>query len=598
MNAARFRAPSRPIYTRAMASTALPTTLGQLRASKFTEALVSRSVKDELRDNLIARLRKTAASGESLFPGIVGYDDTVVPQIVNAVLSRHNFILLGLRGQAKSRILRALTHLLDPQVPYVAGSELRDNPYAPLSKFSKNLIAKMGDETPIAWLTPIDRYVEKLATPDVTVADLIGDVDPIKAARSGEELGSELTMHYGLLPRANRGIFAINEVPDLAGKIQVALFNIMQEGDVQIKGYPVRLELDVAIVFSANPEDYTARGKIVTPLKDRIGSEIRTHYPESIDEGISITEQEAWTARSYASDETVQSIEIPHYIRQIVETIAFTAREDKKVDKRSGVSQRLPISTMELVLSNAERRALIHGESVVVPRVGDIYAALPGITGKIELEYEGEMKGADTVVREIIRTSVASVFDQHFPQVNTQQIEQWFNLGGTVQLNDTQPAAATLDELKQIQGLFEKLAPFHITAKSRPETAVSAAEFLLEGMTAPQAHQPQRRAQLLRSRKEAAQRRRQRVRRAHPRPRIRRRPGPQKPQPPRPSTKSFRSRAFTPAPFASNFGLSAERRPQRQRSSPAKAPGALQARLKSAISTESKARPHLLPPPA
>jgi magnesium chelatase subunit I len=291
-------------------------------------------------------------------------------------------------------------------------------------------------------------------------------------------------MHYGLLPRANRGIFAINEVPDLAGKIQVALFNIMQEGDVQIKGYPVRLELDVAIVFSANPEDYTARGKIVTPLKDRIGSEIRTHYPESIEEGISITEQEAWTARSYAGDDTVQAIEIPHYIRQIVEQIAFSAREDKKVDKRSGVSQRLPISTMELVVSNAERRALLHGESLVVPRVGDIFAALPGITGKIELEYEGEMKGADTVVREIIRTSVAAVFDQHFPELNTQQIEQWFNLGGTVQLNDAQASAASLTELKQIQGLFEKLAPFHITAKSQPELAVSAAEFLLEGMTA------------------------------------------------------------------------------------------------------------------
>ena len=467
-----------------MASTALPTTLGQLRKSEYTPERVSRSVKDELRDNLITRLRETATTKESLFPGIVGYDDTVVPQIVNAVLSRHNFILLGLRGQAKSRILRALTHLLDAQAPYVAGSELRDNPYAPLSKFSKNLIGKMGEDTPIAWMTPEDRYVEKLATPDVTVADLIGDVDPIKAARSGEELGSELTMHYGLLPRANRGIFAINEVPDLAGKIQVALFNIMQEGDVQIKGYPVRLELDVAIVFSANPEDYTARGKIVTPLKDRIGSEIRTHYPETVEEGISITEQEAWTARSYANDNTVQEIEIPHYIRQIVETIAFTAREDKKVDKRSGVSQRLPISTMELVLSNAERRALIHGESTVVPRVGDVYAALPGITGKIELEYEGEMRGADTVVREIIRTSVASVFDQHFPAVNTQQIEQWFNLGGTVQLNDAQPSATTLEELKQIQGLFEKLAPFHITAKSKPELAVSAAEFLLEGMTA------------------------------------------------------------------------------------------------------------------
>ena len=243
-------------------------------------------------------------------------------------------------------------------------------------------------------MTPFERYVEKLATPDVTVADLIGDVDPIKAARSGHELGSELTMHYGLLPRANRGIFAINELPDLAGKIQVALFNIMQEGDVQIKGYPVRLELDVAIVFSANPEDYTARGKIVTPLKDRIGSEIRTHYPESLDEAITITEQEAWTARSYAADnDQIQRIHIPHYIRQIVEQIAFVAREEKKVDKRSGVSQRLPISTMELVVSNAERRALLHGESLVVPRVGDIFAALPGITGKVELEYEGETEG-------------------------------------------------------------------------------------------------------------------------------------------------------------------------------------------------------------
>jgi magnesium chelatase subunit I len=467
-----------------MSKSVLPTTLGQLRTSEFTPARVSRSVKDELRDNLIVRLRESAKSKAPLFPGIVGFDDTVVPQIINAVLSRHNFILLGLRGQAKSRILRALTTLLDPQMPYVAGSELRDDPYQPLSKFARNLIAEKGDDTPIAWMTPLDRYVEKLATPDVTVADLIGDVDPIKAARSGEELGSELTMHYGLLPRANRGIFAINEIPDLAGKIQVALFNIMQEGDVQIKGYPVRLELDVAIVFSANPEDYTARGKIVTPLKDRIGSEIRTHYPESIEEGIQITEQEAWTARTYVGDDTIQKIEIPHYIRQIVEQIAFTARDDKKVDKRSGVSQRLPISTMELVLSNAERRALLHGESIVVPRVGDIFAALPGITGKIELEYEGEMRGADQVVREIIRASVASVFDQHFPDVNTQQIEQWFNLGGTVQLNDQQPAAATLTELKQIQGLFEKLTPFHITAKSQPEVAVSAAEFLLEGMTA------------------------------------------------------------------------------------------------------------------
>jgi magnesium chelatase subunit I len=463
-------------------ATPLPQTLGVLRASEFTPARLARSVKDELRENLIAKLRNSTPSKDQtkapLFPGIVGYEDTVIPQLINAILSKHNFILLGLRGQAKSRILRALTTLLDPACPYVAGSEVRDNPYAPISKFSRDLIAKMGDETPIAWLTPDDRFVEKLATPDVTVADLVGDIDPIKAARSNQDLGSELTMHYGLLPRANRGIFAINEIPDLAGKIQVALFNIMQEGDVQIKGYPVRLPLDVAIVFTANPEDYTARGKIVTPLKDRIGSEIRTHYPENVEEGIAITAQEAWSARPSSK------IEIPHYIRQIVEQIAFSAREDKKVDKRSGVSQRLPISTMELVISNAERRALIHGETLVVPRVGDIYIALPGISGKIELEYEGEMRGADTVIREIIRGSVQSVFDQYFADTNTQQIEQWFNLGGTVQLNDAQPAAGSLEELQQIQGLFEKLSPLEINAKSRPEIAVSAAEFLLEGMYA------------------------------------------------------------------------------------------------------------------
>src|SRR5262249_40247264 len=271
----------------------LPRTLGELRRSDFSEErLCTRRVKDELRDNLVARLRKSGDA--SVFPGIVGYDDTVVPQIINAILSRHNFILLGLRGQAKSRILRALTTLLDPQLPYVAGCEIHDNPYAPICKHCRDEVARLGDSTPIAYLNPDDRYVEKLATPDVTIADLIGDIDPIKAARGGHELSSELTVHYGLLPRANRGVFAINELPDLAGKIQVGLFNIMQEGDVQIKGYPLRLPLDVALVFTANPEDYTARGKIVTPLKDRIGSEIRTHYPVTVEEGITITEQEAW----------------------------------------------------------------------------------------------------------------------------------------------------------------------------------------------------------------------------------------------------------------------------------------------------------------
>ena len=276
----------------------LPRTLGELRQSPFSESVLkTRHVKDELRDNLAKRLRQPCP----IFAGIVGYDDTVVPQIVNAILSRHNFILLGLRGQAKSRILRALTTLLDPAMPYIAGCEIHDNPYEPICRRCRDEIEKRGDATPIAYLTPEERYVEKLATPDVTIADLIGDIDPIKAARGGHELSSEFTMHYGLLPRANRGIFAINELPDLAGKIQVGLFNIMQEGDVQIKGYPVRLPLDVALVFSANPEDYTARGKIITPLKDRIGSEIRTHYPVTVDEGIAITAQEAWTEREWAA---------------------------------------------------------------------------------------------------------------------------------------------------------------------------------------------------------------------------------------------------------------------------------------------------------
>src|SRR5438309_5823364 len=309
----------------------LPPTLGELRKSSFSEQrLRTRKVKDELRENLIARLR----SGETIFPGIIGYEDTVVPQLVNAVLSRHNFILLGLRGQAKSRILRALTTLLDPQLPYIKGCEIRDNPYDPICKRCRTLVAEQGDSTPIAYMSPEERYVEKLATPDVTIADLIGDIDPIKAARGGHELSSEFTVHYGLLPRANRGIFAINELPDLAGKIQVGLFNIMQEGDVQIKGYPIRLPLDVAIVFSANPEDYTARGKIITPLKDRVGSEIRTHYPTTVDEGIAITAQEAWTSRNG------HAMHLPNYTQEVIERIASAAREDKKIDKRSRVSQR------------------------------------------------------------------------------------------------------------------------------------------------------------------------------------------------------------------------------------------------------------------
>jgi magnesium chelatase subunit I len=458
------------------AAVPLPQTLGELRSNKqFSEAcLKNRNVKNEMRTNLIARLQ----ARDIVFPGIIGYEDTVVPQIVNAILSRQNFILLGLRGQAKSRILRALTALLDEQMPYVAGCEIRDDPYKPLCKRCRDMVAKCGDATRIAWIGRDDRYVEKLATPDVTIADLVGDLDPIKAARGGEDLSSELTMHYGLLPRANRGLFAINELPDLAGKIQVALFNIMQEGDVQIKGYPVRLALDVALVFTANPEDYTARGKIITPLKDRIGSEIRTHYPETLEEGIAITAQEAWEERGGIP------VEIPQYVREIIEQVAFSAREDKKVDKRSGVSQRLPISTLELVVSNAERRALVSGDKLALPRVGDLYAAMPGITGKLELEYEGEMRGADTVVRDLIRLAVGKIYDCYFGDEDMQQIEQWFNLGGTVKLEDRQLAADSVKELREIQGLFERLAALDVKPTDPAPRVVAAAEFLLEGLVA------------------------------------------------------------------------------------------------------------------
>ena len=453
----------------------LPRSLGELRHSQFTEErLRTRRVKDELRENLIEKLRRK----ETIFPGIVGFDDTVVPQIVNAVLSRHNFILLGLRGQAKSRILRALTALLDPHTPYVSGCEIHDDPYAPICKRCRELVAREGDKTAVAYLSPEERYVEKLATPDVTIADLIGDIDPIKAAKGGHELSSELTVHYGLLPRANRGIFAINELPDLAGKIQVGLFNIMQEGDVQIKGYPVRLPLDLALVFSANPEDYTARGKIITPLKDRIGSEIRTHYPATVEEGIAITSQEAWAQRNG------HKMLVPKYVREVIERIAFVAREDKRIDKRSGVSQRLPISCMENVISNAERRAIRNDEQMVVPRVGDIYSAMPAITGKLELEYEGEMKGADNVARELIRAAVAKTFDAYLANGDLQQIVQWFDLGGDIKMSDTVPADEVVANLRKIQGLLDKLEPLGVKPKDRPEVLVSAAEFLLEGLHA------------------------------------------------------------------------------------------------------------------
>jgi magnesium chelatase subunit I len=448
-----------------------PRTLGELRASGYR----SRSVKDEMRANLVRKLQ----SGEELFPGVRGYEDSVVPQIVNAILARHDFILLGLRGQAKSRILRQLALLLDDQIPILAGSEVNDDPLHPLSKFGRQIVESMGDAAPVEWVDRDARYVEKLATPDVTIADMIGDVDPIKAARGGHILADELTIHYGLLPRANRGIFAINELPDLAGKIQVGLFNILQEGDVQVKGYPIRLALDVLMVFTANPEDYTARGKIITPLKDRIGAEIRTHYPEELEIGVGITRQEAWVSR----DGSV--VEVPDFLEEVVERVAFIARNDKRVDQRSGVSQRMPITVMETAVSNAERRTLQHGEQLTVPRVADVYAALPAITGKMELEYEGELHGGDRIARELIQQACSHAFDVRAAGADVADIVDYFETGGALQVGDDAASEACVRGFSTVPGLLDLVHNVGLAAKSASAGArASACELVLEALVA------------------------------------------------------------------------------------------------------------------
>ena len=457
--------------------TTKPGTLGELKAFPgHAPGTARRTVKDELRGNILKKLE----ASEPLFPGIHGYEETVLPQIANALLARHNFILLGLRGQAKSRILRGLINFLDTEMPYIAGCEIHDNPYAPICKACRDLVLEQGDATPISWLGRDARFIEKLATPDVTIADILGDVDPIKAARSGRALGDELTIHYGLLPRANRGIFAVNELPDLAGKIQVGLFNIMQEGDIQIKGYPVRMPLDVLLVFTANPDDYTARGKIITPLKDRIGSEIRTHYPATVEEGVSITKQEAWVAR----DGGRSAVDVPDYLREVIELVAFLAREDKRIDKRSGVSQRLPIAALESVVSSAEQRAVRNRESRSCARIADVYAALPAITGKMELEYEGELRGAENIARELIRNAVGKVFTSRMEGANLQPIVQWFELGGELKIPENAPAADALAQLKKIQGLMDNVERLGVDGRSGPAGMAAAAEFVLEGLWA------------------------------------------------------------------------------------------------------------------
>lgn len=436
-------------------------TLGELRRTHPLEKL-RRTVKDEARENLREKLRK----GEGLFPGIHGYEETVIPALVQAILAKQNFILLGTRGQAKSRILRSLVNLLDEEIPALA-TELRDNPLRPISPEGKRLLEEAGDEAPIVWISREERYVEKLATPDTTVADLLGDMDPIKAARKGTGMADLESIHFGLLPRANRGIFAVNELADLAPKVQVALFNILEEGDVQIRGYPIRLPLDVWLVFTANPQDYTARGRIVTPLKDRIGSEIRTHYPKTLEEGLRISAQEAYVP---------EGVVLPEWIQLSVEGVAFAAREERRVDQTAGVSQRLSISLLEVVAASAERRALLQGTRPVA-RPLDLYAGLPAITGKLELEYEGELQGGEKVARDLVQRAFGMVFPRY--RLRTEAIVAYFEEGNLLTLPEGRVEEA-LKAMEEVPGLLE--AARVLAGNQGPEVLLSAAEFVLEGL--------------------------------------------------------------------------------------------------------------------
>jgi magnesium chelatase subunit I len=454
-----------------------PRTLGALVSSGHR----IESVKDEMRRNLIAKL----PSGEPLFPGILGYDETVVPQVQNAILSKHDILFLGLRGQAKTRMLRELVRLLDDAVPIVAGSEIHDHPFAPVSKHARDLIASQGDATPIAWIGRDERYHEKLATPDVTIADLIGEVDMIKHAE-GRYLSSELTMHFGLIPRTNRGIFCINELPDLAPKIQVGLFNVLEERDVQIRGYPVRLDLDLCMVFSANPEDYTNRGRIVTPLKDRIGSVIRTHYPLTREIGIAISDQNAWLERG--GDGTIQPV-IPVYIKELVEEIARLARASPHVNQQSGVSVRMSIANLENVVSNAERRAVIQHERFIVPRVSDLRFAVPSSRGKLELTMTEEEGHEDKLIHRIIDESVKNIFVLHVDVRELRPIVDFFESGQSVEIGDSLPSGAVLERIGKVPGLrkrADELAASTVGSSTeldlREAASASAAELILEGL--------------------------------------------------------------------------------------------------------------------
>ncbi len=440
-------------------------TLGDLKAAGYKP----KSIKDELRQNLLDKIRRR----ESAFPGIHGFDDTVLPDIERAILSRHNILLLGLRGQAKTRIARLLVNLLDPYIPVVAGSELNDDPLAPISRYARDLVAEHGDKTPIEWLPREERYVEKLATPDVSVADLLGDVDPIKAANLRLPYSDERVIHFGLIPRAHRCLFVINELPDLQPRIQVALFNILQEGDMQIRGFKLRLPLDVLFVFTANPEDYTNRGSIITPLKDRIESQITTHYPLSIEIGRRITEQEARIDR--AQQETVR---VPNVIKDLIEEIAFAARESEYVDKSSGVSARLTISAYENLYSTAERRMLLNGDARTTARITDLWGVIPSIIGKVEMVYEGEQEGPHSVALRLIGQAVKKTFLRHFPNPAKLRrgqekdpygvIKAWFSGGNTVDLLHQQTDREFLKQLERVAGLRKFVEAHRVPAEDVP----------------------------------------------------------------------------------------------------------------------------------
>ena len=477
----RRQAPGRTCYAAEVCASVKkpPTdirTLGELRASGYAVD----SVKDELRRNLMRKLR----SGEEVFPGIIGFDRTVIPQLQNAILGRHDIILLGLRGQAKSRLIRMIPNLLDEFVPIVAGSEINDNPFAPVSKFARDRVATMRSDTPVDWLHRSERYGEKLATPDTAIADLIGDIDPIKAAHNRLTYADEEVIHYGIIPRTNRGIFAINELPDLQARIQVGLLNILEEQDIQIRGFNIRFPLDVMMVFSANPEDYTNRGNIITPLKDRLDSQILTHYPTSIDEGILITQQEAWQQRCDSSPQ----VTVPRVFREIVEQIAFEARQSEYVDQKSGVSARMTRAALEVLISTAERRALLSGDARTTARISDLLHVEAAITGKVELVYEGEREGAQNVARLLTGRAVKTIFCRYFPDPSQKgegrsaysAILGWFAAGNAVTIDPDTPNQRYRETLGAVKGL-RSLVKRHVPAASGGEKA-SMMEFVLDAL--------------------------------------------------------------------------------------------------------------------